>query len=107
VATRSLHDALPVSVLARALGGQQDAGQTVVGRSHDATLRRTGGAENGKSRLTELGGNGPHPFTGHALGLDVTVNDEDRKIQLVVHGPTLSTALPTGSYRRARAASEE
>ncbi len=63
------------AVLTGALGGDENAGQAMVGRGNDAPLGRTGRGQDAEAVLGEFLSDGAHPITGHGVGLDVAVHD--------------------------------
>src|SRR5690606_35578488 len=69
------------------LGGDQDAGQAVLRGGDYASLAGTGGGEDTETVLFQLAGDAAHPLAGHAVGLDVAMDDEYRKLQVLVHAP--------------------
>lgn len=66
-------------------GGDQDAGQAVVGGSDDAPLGGAGGGENAEAVLLQFVGDAPHAFAGNGVGLDVAMDDEDGKFEVFIH----------------------
>ncbi|MNZ30130.1 hypothetical protein D3C78_473880 [compost metagenome] len=74
-----------VSIVANAFGGDQHAGQAVVGGRDQTGFGIVCRGENGEAVLTQFIGNPPHALAGNAVGLDGTVDDEDGELEVLVH----------------------
>ena len=66
-----------VAVFSRAFGGHQNARQAMVGGGNDAPLGGAGAGKNAETVQFQFTGDGAHAITGHGIGLDVAMNDED------------------------------
>ncbi|MNN56388.1 hypothetical protein D3C81_1713140 [compost metagenome] len=74
-----------MSIFANAFGGNQHAGQAVVGGSNQTGFGIVCRGENGEAVLTQFLGNPPHALAGNAVGLDGAVDDEDGELEVLVH----------------------
>ena len=69
-----------------AFSGDQHARQPMMGRSHQPALGIVHGRKDTETFLLQLPGDAPDPITGDGVGLDITVHDQDRELQVFVHG---------------------
>ena len=84
-----LHHVLQqVGVLPRPLGGDQHAGQAVMGGGHQPALGIVHRGKDAEAILFQLPGDAPHPVPRDRVGLDITVHDQDRELQVFIHGAT-------------------
>ncbi|MNN39360.1 hypothetical protein D3C81_1533940 [compost metagenome] len=74
-----------MGVLPGAFGGNQHARQAVMSRCNQTPLGVIHSRENIETILLKLAGNTAYPLTGHAIGLDVAMDDENRELQILVH----------------------
>ncbi len=74
-----------VGVFASALGGNQHARQAMMGRSHQSAFGVIHRRKNTEALLFQLPGDASDPITGNGVGLDVTVHDKNRELQVFVH----------------------
>ncbi|MCY1289747.1 hypothetical protein D9M68_675270 [compost metagenome] len=72
-------------VLPGAFGGDQDAGEAVVGGGDYAPFGGTGGGKDGEAVLLQLAGDAAHPLAGNRVGLDIAMDDEDGELELFIH----------------------
>ena len=56
-----------------------------MGGGNDAPLGGAGGRQNAEAVLLQFLGDGAHPVTGHGIGLDVTVHDQDGELEVFIH----------------------
>src|SRR5690606_36445629 len=73
-------------VFASTLGGNQNAGKAVMGRRDDTPFAGDRSGEDKEAVLLQFASNFTYALTGYGIGLDVTMNDEDGKFQVFVHG---------------------
>ena len=74
-----------VLVFPRTFGSHQNAGQTVVRRSNNAPFSGAGGGQNTETVLLQFLSDGAHPVTGHGIGHDVTVHNQDGELEVFIH----------------------
>ncbi|MNL59151.1 hypothetical protein D3C87_1828530 [compost metagenome] len=84
------HVVQQVRVCAGVFGGNQHAGEAVVGRGDQTPLGVIDRRNNAEAFLLQLPGDAPHTVAGDAVGLDVAVDDQDREFQIFIHGGSVS-----------------
>ena len=92
-----LHHVLQqMSVFPGAFGGNQHAGQTVMGSGHQPPLGVVHRRKNTEALLFQLPGDASNPVTGNGVGLDVTVHDQNGELQVFVHEHSYSGGFAQG-----------
>jgi len=89
-------------IVSGAFGGHQDAGQSVVGRRHDAPLTGARCGQDIETVAFQLRGDASHAFAGNGVGLDVAMDDEDREFQVFIHARSLRTVFLQGRSVRSK-----
>ncbi len=69
-----------------AFSRDQHARQAMMGRGHQPAFGIVHCGKDAETLLLQLPGDAPDPITGDGVGLDVAVHDQDRELQVFVHG---------------------